>query len=137
MTIEELNNISITLGSFYKKSEQGRSMVEMLGVLAVIGVLSVGGIYGYRIAISKHKANEAAQLVSIAGVEIMANSVQEKQASTVVDFPANSPVSLQTVGGKAKAGIKVDFEDDISACKQFAQMYANSSEYAVINNCED
>lgn len=129
--------MSITLGSFYKKSEQGRSMVEMLGVLAVIGVLSVGGVYGYRIAISKHKANEAAQLVSMAGVEIMANSVQGNQASLDVEYLENTPVSLQTVGGKANAGIKVDFGDDISTCKAFAQMYANSSEYAVINNCED
>ena len=33
-------------------SEQsGRSMVEMLGVLAIIGVLSVGGISGYSKAI--------------------------------------------------------------------------------------
>ena len=31
------------------KNESGRSMVEMLGVLAIIGVLSVGGISGYKI----------------------------------------------------------------------------------------
>ena len=29
-----------------KKLESGRSMVEMLGVLAIIGVLSIGGIAG-------------------------------------------------------------------------------------------
>ena len=28
-------------------TESGRSMVEMLGVLAIIGVLSIGGIAGY------------------------------------------------------------------------------------------
>ena len=28
-----------------KKLESGRSMVEMLGVLAIIGVLSIGGIW--------------------------------------------------------------------------------------------
>ena len=32
------------------KNESGRSMVEMLGVLAIIGVLSVGGIAGYTTA---------------------------------------------------------------------------------------
>ena len=32
---------------FNKKSQSGRSMVEMLGVLAIIGVLSIGGIAGY------------------------------------------------------------------------------------------
>ena len=31
----------------YKNFEHGRSMIEMLGVLAIIGVLSVGGIAGY------------------------------------------------------------------------------------------
>ncbi len=38
--------------------ECGRSMVEMLGVLAIIGVLSVGSIAGYRYAMNKHRANE-------------------------------------------------------------------------------
>ena len=32
-----------------KINESGRSMIEMLGVLAIIGVLSVGGIAGYSI----------------------------------------------------------------------------------------
>ena len=35
--------------------ESGRSMVEMLGVLAIIGVLSVGGIAGYSQAMAKFK----------------------------------------------------------------------------------
>ena len=42
----------------FKKNQSGRSMVEMLGVLAIIGVLSVGGITGYRQAMEKHKVNE-------------------------------------------------------------------------------
>ena len=40
----------------YKRSQKGRSMVEMLGVLAIVGVLSVGGVYGYGVAMKKHKA---------------------------------------------------------------------------------
>ena len=38
--------------------QRGRSMVEMLGVLAIAGVLSVGGVSAYGIAMKKHKANE-------------------------------------------------------------------------------
>ena len=38
--------------------EQGRSMVEMLGVLAIIGVLSVGAIAGYSKAMFKYKLNK-------------------------------------------------------------------------------
>ena len=37
----------------------GRSMIEMLGVLAIIGVLSVGGIAGYSKAMEKFKVNNA------------------------------------------------------------------------------
>lgn len=38
--------------------EFGRSMVEMLGTLAIVGVLSIGGITGYNYAINKYRANE-------------------------------------------------------------------------------
>ena len=39
-------------------TDTGRSMVEMLGTLAIIGVLSIAGIAGYRYALTKYKANE-------------------------------------------------------------------------------
>ncbi len=39
-------------------NEQGRSMIEMLGVLAIVGVLSVAGIQGYSKAMAKYKANQ-------------------------------------------------------------------------------
>ena len=42
----------------YKNLEKGRSMIEMLGVLAIIGVLSVGGIAGYSKAMEKWKINK-------------------------------------------------------------------------------
>jgi Tfp pilus assembly protein PilE len=40
-----------------KYNQNGRSMIEMLGVLAIIGVLSVGGIMGYSKAMTKYKNN--------------------------------------------------------------------------------
>ena len=36
----------------------GRSMIEMLGVLAIVGVLSVGGIAGYSKAMEQYKINK-------------------------------------------------------------------------------
>ena len=47
------------------KSENGRSMVEMLGVLAIIGVLSVGAIAGYSKAMFKYKLNKHAEAVNM------------------------------------------------------------------------
>jgi type II secretory pathway pseudopilin PulG len=39
-----------------KKLQSGRSMIEMLGVLAIVGVLSAGGIAGYSMAMANYKA---------------------------------------------------------------------------------
>ena len=45
--------------------EKGRSMVEMLGVLAIIGVLSVGGIYGYTVAMRSNRTNDIVHAISM------------------------------------------------------------------------
>ena len=39
-------------------NQSGRSMIEMLGVLTIIGVLSVGGLAGYSKAMDKYRINE-------------------------------------------------------------------------------
>ena len=51
-----------------KKHESGRSMVEMLGVLAIIGVLSVGGIAGYSLSMRRHRANQIVDVVTKYGI---------------------------------------------------------------------
>ena len=47
-----------------KNSQNGRSMIEMLGVLAIIGVLSIGGLAGYTMAMNRHRANQILDYVS-------------------------------------------------------------------------
>ena len=46
-------------------NQNGRSMIEMLGVLAIIGVLSVGGIAGYSKAMMKYRVNKSVQQISL------------------------------------------------------------------------
>ncbi|MBQ7412872.1 MAG: hypothetical protein IJV07_01170 [Alphaproteobacteria bacterium] len=48
----------------YINTQSGRSMVEMLGTLAIMGVLTIGGIAGYRYAINKSNANTILNAVS-------------------------------------------------------------------------
>lgn len=50
--------------NFNRAQESGRSMIEMLGVLAIIGVLSVGGISGYSKAMAKYKINQCLDQIS-------------------------------------------------------------------------
>ena len=48
-----------------RTEQKGRSMVEMLGVLAIIGVLSVGGISGYSKAMAKYKLTKAQDQITM------------------------------------------------------------------------
>ena len=44
-------------------AQTGRSMIEMLGVLAIIGVLSVGGVAGFQKAMMKYKSAKMAEQI--------------------------------------------------------------------------
>ena len=58
----------------------GRSMVEMLGVLAIIGVLSVGAISGYSKAMMKYKLNKQREQIS----QIMISLIEYRSIFTSV-----------------------------------------------------
>ena len=45
-----------------KIQQNGRSMVEMLGVLAIIGVLSAGALAGYSKAMFRHRVNQTIEI---------------------------------------------------------------------------
>ena len=60
----------------------GRSMIEMLGVLAIVGVLSVGGIAGYSKAMEKWKINKIIEEYSM----LMAGLLEYKD-----NFIKNTP----------------------------------------------
>ena len=73
----------------YKYEEQsGRSMIEMLGVLAIIGVLSVGGIAGYSKAMNKFKTNKVADNVAMIVTNIRTLYAQQKDYSGLENLSA-------------------------------------------------
>ena len=48
-----------------RKNQSGRSMIEMLGVLAIVGVLSAGGIAGYSMAMQSYKTTQLIEKVNL------------------------------------------------------------------------
>ena len=69
-----------------KNFDSGRSMVETIGVLAVMGVLTIGGIAGYNYGINKHRANQILQDIRLIYQETKyPNSV--RQIVDVGSFP--------------------------------------------------
>ncbi|MBR6327318.1 MAG: prepilin-type N-terminal cleavage/methylation domain-containing protein [Alphaproteobacteria bacterium] len=62
-------------------NEKGRSMLEMLSVLAIIGVLSAGGLAGYNKAMLWHKLNKLGDEISYLLAVAIYHSDQLKEAS--------------------------------------------------------
>ena len=75
-------------------NESGRSMIEMLGVLAIIGVLSVGGIAGYSKAMNKFKTNKVSDNVSMLVANIKTLYAQQ---NTYTDLDNANAVSMGVV----------------------------------------
>ena len=93
---------------FNHTQEAGRSMVEMLGVLAIVGVLSVGGIAGYSQAMSKFKVTKAMDQVQTIITNMRTLYASSRKYSKISAAEANSVGILTTEtfqGGDAKTGI--------------------------------
>ncbi len=61
-----------------QQNESGRSMSEMLAVLAIIGVLSIGTIAGFRHMMNKQKINDIIQAINLNSVQILSSLTQQK-----------------------------------------------------------
>ena len=66
-----------------KTNESGRSMVEMLGVLAIMGVLSMGGLASYTMAMRSYRANEILQAASMLAMETRVREAAITDAGTL------------------------------------------------------
>lgn len=64
-----------------QKSESGRTMSEMLAVLAIVGILSISSLMGFQYMMNKHKINEIIHAVNLANVQILTRLAQQKMES--------------------------------------------------------
>lgn len=131
-------------------NEKGRSMVEMLGVLAIIGVLSAGGLAGYSKAMFKHKLNTTIDQITMIVTNIRtlygtqgnyeglsngmairagivptsmftANSTYASNATLTNPFKGGVTIASDTVAGVDEGGFVITYEGLPSeACVQIA-----------------
>ena len=105
------------------KYESGRSMVEMLGTLAIIGVLSIGGIAGYKYGMDKYRANQTINDVMLMGVDIITQLSQNRGTPTLSsDWGTKTTAGydftvVQNPEDKTQYGIQITGVP-ISICKQ-------------------
>ena len=79
-------------------NQNGRSMIEMLGVLAIIGVLSVGGIAGYSKAMLKYKTNKLIDGVTMLTTNIRTLYAQQKKFTGVDAAAGTAATDLINLG---------------------------------------
>ena len=89
--------------SNYPTMQSGRSMSEMLGVLAIVGLLSIGGLLAYRLGMNRHNANSI-----LDDVNRFAFVMQERSDSLPLnalvnkgDFSVNGPFGMEGFVGSA------------------------------------
>ena len=87
------NELTLKAKDDYKSISQfGRSMIEMLGVLAIVAVLSVGGIAGYSKAMEKWKADRLVSEYSYLVFGLLSNVNEFQILSKNTDY--NTQVGL-------------------------------------------
>ena len=106
--------------------ESGRSMIEMLGVLAIIGVLSVGGIAGYSQAMSKFKVSKTTDQIQTMVTNIRTLFSSQKNYAGLDTTADGGPKLLYA------AGILTDENcPDSSACSTPMNPYGGTIEIMV------
>jgi len=106
----------VRYGQIYQ-TEAGRSMTEMLGVLAIIGVLSIGGIAGYNVAIDNYNVNEIVGGVIERSIELSRQKIAGitiTKKSLDITYGANNKINgmygvevIPDTGVKGEFGLKV------------------------------
>ena len=95
------------------KSEIGRSMVEMLGVLAIIGIVGMGGVKMYNVAMNKHHANTLIEQAQRRAVSAASQINLMGHAPSLADFSENS-FGGGTFGGVTQEGLSKQFGIQVS-----------------------
>ena len=120
-------------------SQSGRTLLEMLAVLAIIGVLSITALVGFTYAMNKHRANETIYDVMLRGTNVpMIDEYYYDKASgyefRFPDLPAGTYYPMTT---KKDAGSSYYVEATgvtYRVCEMILKMNPTDIDQIVVNN---
>lgn len=109
--------------------EQGRSMVETLSILAIIGVLSLGGVQVYKVSMNRHIANEllneAFKRATVLATKAATNQKIDNDA--IREFPNSAEAKRFSVHHEGKQFTLSTTGVDEDVCKQMQNMVGSES----------
>ena len=116
-----------------KNNQSGRSMVEMLGVLAIIGVLSAGGLAGYSKAMFKHKLNSTMDQLTMLVTNIRTMyGTQENYAGLSIGQAYNlGIISTSSIGGESGSVMVNPFKGNVTLQSSPAKAGVSDSGFVI------
>ena len=121
-----------------KELQNGRSMIEMLGVLAIIGVLSIGGLAGYTMAMNRHRANQVLDYVSRCAVIAQTygdgSTVETTPCADLMDEEQVSLTSATPGGTPDQPTITIVWADGTTRVKEALESRLEGAETVTISN---
>lgn len=123
----------------HRLAQSGRSMVEMLATLAIIGILSVGGITGYSYGVDKYRANTTINDINLRAVDLI-SQITNGTNPNLSEWPSTStvgyPISLSTEYAPSQYFIKVE-QIPYSVCKIIVDTFPDNEVEIWIDNKEE
>ncbi len=94
----------------YMNNQSGRSMIEMLGVLAIVGILSAGGIAGYSMAMQSYKTSALSEKIQMVAQQsrVLYDGVY---TNTTAQGTAANPAAGSMAGQLIAAGLINDVKN--------------------------
>ena len=115
-----------------KKQEQGRSLTEMLGVLAVIGILSIGAVVGYKYAGDKITANRIYNDIKLAYMDIHTSHNVPYQWTQSAFRPDSGYTLFVRRDKSANDFVRVDMVDE-GVCSRLLELANDGKEMTLYN----
>lgn len=119
--------------------QHGRSMLEMLAVLAIIGVLSITALVGFTYAMNKHRANETIYDVMLRGtnVPMIDENYYSKPSGYEFHFAGLGDGTYYSMVTKKDSGRSYYVEAtgvSYRVCEQILKMEPTDIDQIVVNN---
>ena len=122
------------------QNETGRSMVEMLGVLAIVGVISIGGIAGYSYGMNRHRMNEvldgANKRAYTVATQISLGITPNLSEYSIYDAVSGGEFQQDVQNWGGEFGIQVNKVKQ-PVCENLIQMVGSNTAIRAITKVED
>ena len=94
----------------FAMTESGRSMVEMMGVLAIMGIIAIGGLAGFRSAMNKMSASKIVEIIGeVSGEAQRHNDCIDAAEDDDDDF--EMPQCVDEIVGAENGQVLIAFEN--------------------------